>query len=748
MKSKEGEDCRKWFEKYFNEAVDNDGKVLDLFRFWPGNKYVFLFKKDCSVTNIQYRELISLIKADLKNNKANLTCLTRKRFIENVESISDNLKNGGKLNDYGNYFEKTIVVDAYTNSCIVFIPPNMEIDLEKICFLSGYIHSCGECVYFSKFEKSDRDEFMRELCIFGEKIGNKSGNVETIRLIPLWHEMDNETEKSTEDSYKSFEKSFFSTSELTKDISEMKLYNEKSYLRYEPLYEVLDCVNNSRVFRIDNIWKFANNKDLVIMPEMGESDRLYLVKSKIEGNDSPLGECCQYYVSNGDEDNQSETLWLLSDRNIIKNTDTAYSDGSSDYQKGDSRFYICFHAQFINKSPFYIFEEDKPAWKEQETLPHSLTASMLNIALENGIPNNLVISDPFVGTGTTFFETLKYMALDNKKEIVFIGNDLERYASQLIEDNKGIFEIISLSQEGNQALIDSVLKYKPSGTATLWKLINDNDEMYLSKDNELDRFKILVEKLVVEIGKNRDEWSLVTGKNEELEKRLIAYCVIKAYRRNKTSMKDGTEILCMEQRKLHKLLSLLKVLYKERQNSNKPNDRGLSFLKKGYSFCCIDGSAFLETCYVGKEDARDFLKEKKDSIDVVITDPPYGYNVEKFADGSENKLSELYNEMSGHLIEDLKDNGVIVMCLPSKSRVGKAINPFCLKRFYIPRLYEAASSKEVYIQHDFGYNILPCDLFGIPFYWNSHKALRRDMIYYRINKAQSGKEPGDAKKQK
>lgn len=70
---------------------------------------------------------------------------------EDVSKIKSNLQ--FICENYGSLFENIIVIDAFYTSCIVSVPNGLELNVQQICFQSGYIHSCGENIY-EKYEES------------------------------------------------------------------------------------------------------------------------------------------------------------------------------------------------------------------------------------------------------------------------------------------------------------------------------------------------------------------------------------------------------------------------------------------------------------------------------------------------------------------------------------------------------------------------------------------------------------------
>src|SRR5581483_7858763 len=106
------------------------------------------------------------------------------------------------------------------------------------------------------------------------------------------------------------------------------------------------------------------------------------------------------------------------------------------------RFYHCYEQEFKNSSPFHPFDENKPAWRAHTTLPHTLTAAMINIALPYRGSSTVNLCDPFVGSGTTVIEAAKY------PYIAPTGSDNDPLVPQLAFDNAEFFGLDAAELRG------------------------------------------------------------------------------------------------------------------------------------------------------------------------------------------------------------------------------------------------------------------------------------------------------------
>ena len=105
----------------------------------------------------------------------------------------------------------------------------------------------------------------------------------------------------------------------------------------------------------------------------------------------------------GEDNNieRSRSLFLIVDRQISDNP----------RHPADTKFFICYEQQWLNCNPCHVFDEDKPVWIDHTTIPHTLMGAMINVTRPwwpKGSNSRVVLCDPFVGSGTTWLEALKY----------------------------------------------------------------------------------------------------------------------------------------------------------------------------------------------------------------------------------------------------------------------------------------------------------------------------------------------------
>jgi hypothetical protein len=365
-------------EKHPSPSSSSVGFFFDDWFRKKGLTYYFLFKKNFKVTNIQVPELLALIRTHLHESR---TPVKHPQFV----SISG---------------FRNILQDVF------------------ICFLSGYIHSCGRCIYICNTYKARANELFTDLT--GHLAKHKS-NSKRILFRPYSHEDFTTHDRDQQDDLKS-------------GLDDVKMYAQKYFIGSESLSDVVEGM------------RAAYGRDLEIPPP-GSSEVDAHSKSKADVD-------C------------SRTIFLVIDHSL----------GAVHNRPGDRHSLICYEQLFINQNPFHIFDENKPAWLDHTTIPHTLMGAMLNVTRPYWPDGTVTIGDFFLGSGTTWLETLK------DARTSFFGSDHEPISALLVEDNLLFFtktagELSILIESLTNILTDHAiigLHRQCSGRSFPWPLCSAN----------------------------------------------------------------------------------------------------------------------------------------------------------------------------------------------------------------------------------------------------------------------------------
>jgi tRNA G10 N-methylase Trm11 len=658
------------------------------FKLWfreHGNPLFFLFKKNLSVTNTQYVELFSLLTKYSSNvlekeKEPKLlfysTELIKSTFSDLITSLLENYNPNDTSNldffalHYIEIFSSSVVVDMFFGSCAVFLPNGIKTDLEKVVFDSGYIQSAGNSVFIRNINKAKKIDFLNSLDTYLES------NLSTKKNIPFIiysHEDYDKYDRESSDL-------------IDRGIEQCKIFVEKMSMG---TYRLSAIINEM----MDN----DKYKEKLIIPKPGN----YLKKHNFK---------------------KEETLWLISDRSI---------SGGQIKNPGQNRYYICYEQKVLNESPFFFFDENKPAWKSHTTLPHSLTAALLNTS--RLFLNNGRICDPFSGAGTTWFE-VKRMHLKNS----VICSDLSAATKLLTSDNLKFFtmtcdELIYLRM--------ALKKCHPTEN------LMDQIEIEFEKpENIIDPYthaKSLIERLKKEQVDEDQEFVLYPHFVSELMelpflKRIVFYIALRAELRFQGGFKRKSikfeEAFMQSLKKINSQIKMFIDLKKEVEPNIKLIDSNeqKSYIKSisKYSYRLTPMLAFQQFETLKKDiefeifantDAR---KLKKASNDLIICDPPYGFNTNENA----KELSNLYSEFIDKAIASLRQKGQLIMCLPAESYTGREL-PYCTRIDLITRQINYSAHKQGRLAYKPAIN-LPLSSLSPPYYWESERALRRTILHF------------------
>jgi tRNA G10 N-methylase Trm11 len=121
------------------------------------------------------------------------------------------------------------------------------------------------------------------------------------------------------------------------------------------------------------------------------------------------------------------------------------------------------------------------------------------------------------------------------------------------------------------------------------------------------------------------------------------------------------------------------------------------------------------------KDARDLEKNK---YDLIICDPPYGFNTSENEDG----LSKLYSEFIDSAIYSLRPKGQLILCLPAESYTGRDLH-YCTRSDIVSRQIILKAHQQNRIVYRPAQSIPMISLLP-PYYWESERALRRTILHF------------------
>jgi tRNA G10 N-methylase Trm11 len=649
-----------------------------------GMIYYFLFKKNHKVTNIQTAELIALLQAYRLDSQEEFHFLSHDRYKEAVRHLVESFQ--GRADDssgadyvvstqYSSIFKNTVALDVMYGSCLVYLPPRARVDLEAICCRSGYIHSCGKNVYVRNIYKADQKEMFDEITAYIPKD-------KRLLFRPYSHEDFTKSDRRQEDDLKS-------------GLDDVKISMRKYFLGDYQLSSVVEKMRS----------EFKDR--LVIPPPWSYKKDARLINEQRKTGDFDPSHC----------------LFLVMDHSL-----DLVSAG-----RGNRHFIICYDQECVNENPFHLFDENKPAWFDHTTLPHTLAGAMINITRPfwpsppKTNPGPVAIFDPFVGSGTTLLEVCKY------NDAVCGGLDLEPISRLLIEDNATFFSDSAALLKDLDAQLEKLLKYvslpaPAPADATAWELTVEGKKLTTSK-------KLIELWKEMRGQKTESSEALVAAlkdKNVGMLGRLLFYTRLKAIRRHGAAIDTGaeTEFQALSEELLHvrwRLRDLIGLRERtEGANSDNHQLRYQGTYSDAISINPLYLRRLLDTLSTDVATVDCFEWKPARMYDVIITDPPYGFNT------SEDRivLADLYGSFLRTAIGSLVDGGQLVIALPDWSHTGRQLPAFVLKDFVINQVLSIAEEFRREVIHT-GTQV-PRSVGVPPYYWESETALRRAILHFRF----------------
>lgn len=672
------------FEERVVANYTTTGLGQAFFRVWfkekRGEALFFVFRQSLKVTNLQLGELIALISAYATVGNAGpsaqpLHFVSYDDFVSSVSTLIAALPRKRRRRDQAEWFARhyshllarTVVIDTFFGSCAVYVPHHLFVDLRVVCGLSGYVHSCGRNVFIRNVSKASRDHLFEAIERYLKRYAKTS---DRILFTPYAHE---DFPHDDEDS--------------TSDLDHLKLHVEKFFVGREHLVDVLTRLQ-------------ARFKKQLAIPEPGVVRKKRKVDLAVELRSGTLDE--------------TRTIWLLSDHH-------ADAEGA----RTRDRYFICYEQMFHNRSPFFIFDENKPGWVEHTTMPHTLAAAMLNVTRPFWPEKDVVVADPFAGTGTTMFEAAKF------EQVYVKTSDKSELACGAAADNMRFF---STSGEHLERLIESL--------QTLMTSVRDDEEKIPGTVvDAADVVRLSSARRIWEkgVGAQLDDAKKFFRRQRGLFSRIAFYLALRANKRHAAGLLRRSEAwpraFSREASALIEQLERYRSLKEVVDGAGGTLDGTLAEYIGRYSKNVTISPAavvrFLTDRASPQEIANaELIPEKwaKDSIDVVITDPPYGFNTDDDAE----TLARLYVRFLRGAVRALKDNGQLVICLPERSNIGKT--PLGFQHHGIVTHQVFALARECGKEVVTGPFAIPGRLYRAPFYWESDRALRRSILHFRFRK--------------
>ena len=455
--------------------------------------FFFLFWKNLSVTNIILSELASLIRLNTSNRTTNsrervdfICTEDYKSFLNDVwtslfspldpdpndlDESSTGFSDATAVSEldlprklqvaiesllrfHQQFFEHTIIFDTYFTSALIHIPLSLSVDIRSITLSSGYIHSSGAALYFRNIDKASQAVLTERLSKF------LAGHApRKFFITPFASEF-----------FSPFDAK--SSASMRNGIDGVKLQLRKHYFEKELLL----------IFLTRLIKRFP---DQLMMP------------SGVEDYTDERIESVRDYGADPDT-----TIFFVTDFGIL------FEHQSQVINRSKDLYIIAYAQRYLNNNQLTIFKERKPGWIASTTLPHTLSAAMINIARlyahagaadlpprGNGSP---VILDPFCGTGTVLLDAA--VRIDKAK---VIGFDRSVMTPMLVRDNLSFLALSPMELAQQVSWLTSIVVFlgrDGSSCQLIERIRRISSDLFPATPE--DQLAFCVRLLLVEMGQN------------------------------------------------------------------------------------------------------------------------------------------------------------------------------------------------------------------------------------------------------
>lgn len=664
--------------------------------------FFFLFWKNASVTNMQYAELSALLQAyctDLAGNGTDIQFQTTEGHRRTLTELFDAYTVGRELpapdntiqfdefaesvakaivRDHRGILEHTLLVDLQFTSASVHVPPAIKVDLREIVARSGYIQSAGGLIYVRLLGK--------------------------VRTVEIEEALKRAVEKNDRCQFIPYADEFFAPHEseiqsIRNGLDGVRIRAGKHRFDDLSLEELLQWVQE----------RFPN-----IQTPSGTSDFREERTAALKNGASP-----------------DHTFWLITDHSVRQTVDDRVP-------LQGNKIYAIIYKQFLyNGNPLSIFKERKPGWSESITLPHTLSRAMLNVArplLRTATPS---ILDPFMGSGTTLFDAL---LLYPKASAT--GYDREKSSSRIIEDNLEFFALplkALLALKARVEALVAALEAEP--------IVHDASHRDGDRGLLLDVIEQLIGSKAESYSISRLEGGLDDSslnwldRHRKIGDRILYYLVWRAlklgsYKISKSPVKN-TQIAIIDE--LTRFCGEIGHLARDRKGKLGGDGDRFTMHRALYSQATLHSEEHFQQLkndlVVGRlsvnivRDSVEAMKSLEQTFDLIVTDPPYGFNTTENGES----MSALYAQLFDECIRVLKPGGQLIVCLPTNSKTGRYIPIYQTKYVVVPHIISAAYRHKKQLIRPISSRLKYGTLVDPPYYWGGTSAVGRDVLHFVVD---------------
>jgi hypothetical protein len=219
--------------------------------------------------------------------------------------------------------------------------------------------------------------------------------------------------------------------------------------------------------------------------------------------------------------------------------------------------------------------------------------------------------------------------------------------------------------------------------------------------------------------------------------------MLRAHRRNSAALelhlKSWKLLMSEEADELHEQLERIAGNRSYEQAGN--TDDSLNVYQGTHSMACSIGSGYMRGVFKSRRvevantvtDALALLAQLQGCCDVVITDPPYGFNTNE----DNTNLARLYADCIEAMICALRTEGQLVIAVPDWSYTGRHLPEYAKPEFITHQVLVAARKFKREVVQTATQIPSVAGLVRPPYYWEAEKTLRRLILHFRLRRLPS-----------
>ena len=340
-----------------------------------------------------------------------------------------------------------------------------------------------------------------------------------------------------------------------------------------------------------------------------------------------------------------------------------------------------------------------------------------------------MFGEPFVGTGTIWLESLKFervkaVCSDIAVETILLVRDNLDFFRQDVEALDVLVKQLTQLQRHPESVDhpsqEELLHYR-GNIIGAYEWAREHIGL-LTSDHPTDRVKL---------------FEMLSGK--ALFDRVVFYVALRTQLRHMAAFEreseDWATAFFHELQELNEQITKLAKLRLRERNSKAKGHAGLesmAFFQGRYSVSCSMSVDTLSSCsetHLHQSIKRgDVCNLPKDTFDIIVTDPPYGFNT----DGDAFEFAKLWTKALRSILLALKDGGQLVLCLPERSHTGRQVQVFTQRGFVTHQILLLANTLDRELIRPADLVPWPGQMFRPPFYWESERALRRAILHFYV----------------